>query len=312
MTQTRRPVVCVLDEIHPAVYDYLAERADLRRPKDAANWREEADGLIVRGTRISADDLKAAKRLKVVGKHGAGVDNIDADAAAALGIEVRHTPGVNAPSVADLAIGMALALLRGLERQTTALRNGILLPPAERTGFELAELTAGIVGLGNVGRATAQRLVGGFGSTVVGYDPYLAPDAWPQRVRPVATIDELIAESGIIFLHMPLTDETRNMFDREAIARMNEGSFLVNLARGGTVDEAALAEALVSGHLRGAASDVFVSEPKYESPLLSIDGFIATPHMGAQTEASLRRVGTAIADKVLACLAEPAPAGVVA
>ncbi|WP_157961869.1 hydroxyacid dehydrogenase [Acuticoccus kandeliae] len=310
MTEPRRPVVFVLDDIHPAALEHLAANADLRRPADSANWREEAEGLIVRSTRVTGDDIRAAKRLKVVGKHGAGIDNIDSTAAAECGVAVRHTPGVNAPSVADLAVGMALALLRNLARHTDALRQGTRLSGPEKTGYELGELTAGIVGVGAIGSLVAKRLVGGFDAKVVGYDPYL--ENWPAGVTPVPTLDALIEAADIIFLHVPLNDETRNMFDAAALARMKPGSYLVNCARGGIVDEAALADALRSGHIRGSASDVFVSEPKFESPLLEIDGFIATPHAGAQTEASLRRVGIAIADKVLNCLTEPAPAGAVA
>ncbi len=309
MTQTRRPVVCVLDDIHPAALEHIAASAELRLPADSANWREVAEGLIVRGTPITAADLGAAKKLRVVGKHGAGIDNIDAEAAVREGIEVRHTPGANAPSVADLAIGMALSLIRNLHRHTAALRAGTRLQGAARTGFELGELTAGIVGVGAVGRQTAHRLVNGFGANVLGYDPYLAAEAWPRGVTKVASLDELTDAADIVFLHVPLTGETRGMFGRERLARMKPGAYLVNLARGFIVDEAALADALNEGRLAGAASDVFDSEPKYESPLLSIDGFIATPHAGAQTEASLRRVGIAIADKVLNCLAAPAEDG---
>lgn len=305
MTETRRPVVCVLDDIHPAALDHIAASADLRLPADSANWREEAEGLIVRGTPITAQDLQAAKKLKVVGKHGTGIDNIDAEAAARVGIEVRHTPGANAPSVADLAVGMALSLIRNLHRHTEALRAGTRLQGAARTGFELGELTAGIVGVGAVGRLVTHRLVAGFDARVVGYDPYLAADAWPEGVTPVTSLDALTDVADIVFLHVPLTDETRGMFGRDRLARMKPGAYLVNCARGFIVDEAALADALRAGQLRGAASDVFDSEPRYDSPLLQIDGFIATPHAGAQTEASLRRVGIAIADKVLNCLTVP-------
>ncbi|WMS44679.1 NAD(P)-dependent oxidoreductase [Acuticoccus sp. MNP-M23] len=306
MTETCRPVVCVLDDIHPAALARIAETADLRLPADSANWREVAEGVIVRGTPVTEADLKAARRLKVVGKHGTGIDNIDAAAAAREGIQVRHTPGANAPSVADLAVGMALSLIRNLHRHTEALRAGTRLKGAARSGFELGELTCGIVGVGAVGKLTAHRLVHGFGARVVGYDPHLAADQWPEGVTPVTSLDALTDVADIVFLHMPLTDETRGMFGRAQLARMKPGAYLVNCARGFIVDEAALADALATGQLAGAASDVFESEPNYESPLLAVEGFIATPHAGAQTEASLKRVGIAIADKVLNCLTVPA------
>ena len=230
----------------------------------------------------------------------AGLDNIDVAACEAAGLAVRSTPGVNADSVADLALTMALALSRRLVQHTDALRAGEAQRGPQHRGYEVGEMEAGIVGLGAIGSRVARRLIGGFGAPVAAFDPYL--ERWPEGVRRVESLDALLAESRVVFLHVPLDDETRHLIDADRIARMRPGAFLVNCARGGIVDEAALAAALHDGRLAGAASDVFEAEPSFQSPLLAAPNFVATPHAGAQTHRALLNVGTAVVDKVLAAL----------
>lgn len=295
-----RPVVAVLEPIHQRAMDHLAERVEVIGPGETDGWHARADAVIVRAVPVGAADIAAAPRLRVVAKHGAGLDNIDVGACEAAGIAVRSTPGANADSVADLALAMALALARRLLPHTEALRNGTALRGPQHRGFELGELEAGIVGVGAIGSRVARRLTAGFGATVYGLDPYL--EAWPDGVTRVSSLAELLERSRLVFLHVPLTDETAMMFDAAAIARLRPGAILVNCARGGIVDEAALAEALHAGRLTGAASDVFAAEPAFESPLLAAPNFIATPHSGAQTERGLVNVGLAVADKVLDAL----------
>ena len=301
-----RPRIFVLDEIHPAAMAQLAERADVHGPERAADWHDQADGLIVRNSRVTAADIARAPRLRVIGKHGTGIDNIDAGAARAAGIAVLSTPGVNAEPVADLAVGFALALLRNIAGHTAALRAGRPARGAARIGLDLAEVPAGIVGLGAVGSAVARRLRRGFGAEVAAVDPGIAEEGWPVEVRRCATLDELLERSRLVFLHLPLDATTWHLIDAARLARMPRDSYLVNCARGGIVDEAALAQALRSGHLAGAASDVFEAEPPLpDHPILRIDGVLATPHLGASTDRGLRVVGTAIADKVLVHLTDP-------
>ena len=238
-------------------------------------------------------------RPKVIGKHGAGTDNIDVETARARSIEICSTPGVNADSVADLAIAMALSLLRNLQLHTQALRNGTPLEGSERIGLEMSEVPIGILGMGAIGRSVAARLCG-FGSKTSGYDPYLPDNLWPNSVRRMFSIEEALSSSRLLFVHMPLTNESRKLLGRDALASMPAGSYLVNCARGGIVDEQALSEALITGHLAGAASDVFdVEPPPADHPLLAQPNFIATPHLGASTNAGLSRVGVAIATKVV-------------
>ncbi|PZX16492.1 D-3-phosphoglycerate dehydrogenase/(S)-sulfolactate dehydrogenase [Palleronia aestuarii] len=244
--------------------------------------------------------MEACPNLRVIGKHGAGVDAIDVEAAAARGIVVESTPGTNAGTVADLAIGFALALLRNIVPITLALRDGRSVDPSLRVGWDLGELEAGIVGFGATGQAVARRLVDGFGTKTMAYSPRLADAPPVSGVIRADSLDTLLRHSRIVFLHLPLIPETRNVINADALAAMPEGSYLINCARGGIVDEDALADALASGHLAGAASDVFAVEPPTpENPLLHQPSFLAMPHLGASTNGGLERVGTEIVRKVL-------------
>jgi D-3-phosphoglycerate dehydrogenase len=301
----RRPVVCVLDEIHPVAIRRLAAGADVVAPADGAatRWVEEADAVIVRHSLVPGEAIARARRLRVIGKHGAGTDNIDAKAAAAAGVAVHTTPGLNAESVADLAVGMALALVRDIHGHTQALKRGEPLRGAARVGYEIAELPVGVGGFGTIGRAVARRLRLGFGAAISAYDPGVPAAAWPEEIRRFEDVGALLRESRLVFLHLPLVEATRGLIGAQALASMPQGAFLVNCARGGIVDEAALAAALHAGHLGGAASDVFeVEPPPPDNPLLAVPGFLATPHLGASTNAGLERVGLSIVEKVLASL----------
>lgn len=303
---SRRPLVHILGNIHPEAVALLERHADLLT--DADPFPSACDGVVVRTRRITGEEIAACPNLKVIGKHGVGVDAIDVEAAAERGIAVESTPGANAQSVADLAIGFALALIRNILPITLALREGRAIDPAQRIGWDLGELPAGIVGFGAVGQAVAKRLVGGFGARAMAYSPRLTDARLPEGVTRAASLAALLAQSRIVFLHLPLSAATRGIIDAEALASMPRGAYLVNCARGGVVDETALAEALASGHLAGAASDVFAVEPPLASnPLLRQPGFLALPHLGASTNGGLERVGTEIAQKVLRVLADRVP-----
>lgn len=298
----RRPVVHVLGNIHPSAIELLQRQADLLT--DADPFPSDCDGIVVRTRAITGAEIGACPNLKVIGKHGVGVDAIDVAAATAAGIVVHSTPGANAQSVADLAVGFALALIRNVMPITMALREGRTVESSLRIGWDLGELRAGIVGYGAVGQAVARRLVRGFGTPTLAYSPgrvSARPEAGVEFARSLA---ELLARSRIVFLHMPLTPGTRGIVNAAALASMPKGSYLVNCARGGIVDEGALACALASGHLAGAASDVFSVEPPLpDNPLLQQPNFLAMPHLGASTNGGLERVGTEIARKVLDVIA---------
>ncbi len=257
------------------------------------------DALIVRsGTRATADIIEAGSRLKVIGRAGIGVDNIDVDAASKRGIVVMNTPGGNNVTTAEHALTLLLSMARNIPQACASLRAG----KWERnkfTGVEVCGKTLGIVGVGNIGSVLADRAQG-LKMKVVAYDPYLAPESAARVGIELTTLDDLFARADFISVHTPLTAETRGLIGREAFAKMKKGVRIVNCARGGIVDEAALAEALRAGQIAGAALDVFAEEPPpKDHPLLGLDGVVATPHLGASTDEAQINVAIAIAEQVV-------------
>jgi D-3-phosphoglycerate dehydrogenase len=301
----QRPLVYVLEPIAPGAIAILERCCDIVPPDDPrrSHWPDDADAVIVRTSRIDADGIAAARRLKVIGKHGVGVDNIDLDAARGRGIAVISTPGANANAVAELAVGLALAVARRIALQDRHLRQGGPLIRSE-LGFELTGRTIGVIGLGAVGRRTAALFRAAFGGPVLGYDPYAPEPAWIDAgIERCVEQETLLERADIVTVHAPLTPATTNMIDAAGLARMRPGAILLNLARGGVVDEAALYDALTAGRLGGAASDVFVAEPPApDHPLLSLANFVATSHIGAATRESMDRMGDAVVAGVLAVL----------
>ena len=295
---TRRPLVHVLEHIHPSALERLAQEADILT--EEVPFPSGCDAVIVRARKITTDEIAACPNLKVIGKHGAGLDAIDLAAADDKGIAVLSTPGANAQSVADLAVGFALALLRNIHTATLAIKANRPLPDDRKQGYEISELKIGILGIGATGCATARRLVGGFGARVQAFDPGIPEETWPKDIARTAALADLLKKSQLLFLHAPLLPSTRHCIDAAALKSMPKGAYIVNCARGGIVDEAALAAALASGHIAGAASDVFEREPPApDNPLLACAGFLAAPHIGGSTSGALRRVGLSIVEQVL-------------
>ena len=261
----------------------------------------DADALIVRsGTKVTADALADAARLKVIGRAGAGVDNIDIDAATRRGIVVMNTPGGNTVSACELTMAMMLALARRLPQASQRVKAGEW-PRKEFMGTELQGKRLGIVGLGRIGSEVARRALA-FDMDVVAYDPFATEEHARRLEVKLVEIDELLATSDVITLHAPKSKETRRLLDAAAFARMKDGVLLVNCARGGLVDEAALADALRTGKVAGAALDVFETEPPGDSPLLDFDQVIATPHVGATTVEAQTNVAVQIAHQVVEAL----------
>jgi D-3-phosphoglycerate dehydrogenase len=241
------------------------------------------DAIVGRSaTKISADLLRAARRLKVVGRAGVGVDNVAMDVATELGVAVINAPAGNTVAVAELFFGAVLGLLRELPRAHQAMREG-RWDRGTFLGAELQGRTLGIVGLGRIGGEVAHR-AHAFGAPVVAYDPYVG-DARFQLLRaPRATLEELLDACDVLTVHTPLTDETRGMIGRRELARLSPGAVVVNMARGGIVDEAALAAALAGGQLRGAVLDVFTGRaPRRRPPVARAPNVLLTPHLGANT-----------------------------
>jgi D-3-phosphoglycerate dehydrogenase len=262
--------------------------------------------LIVRsGTQVTAEVIEAADALEVIGRAGAGLDNIDVDAATRRGIVVMNTPGGNAVSAAELTLAMMLALVRRLPQASQRVKAGEW-PRKEFMGTELQGKTLGVIGLGRIGSEVARRALA-FGMTVLAYDPFVTEERARRLEVRLVELDELLNASDVITLHTPRSQETQRLIDAAALAKMKDEVFLVNCARGGIVDEAALADAIGSGKVAGAALDVFETEPPANSPLLGFDQVIATPHVGATTQEAQAKVAVQIAEQVADALAGKPP-----
>jgi (S)-sulfolactate dehydrogenase len=286
---------------HDVLYDAKLVDDAPRLLKEAA----AADAIIVRNrTQVRGELLAALKRCRVVGRLGVGLDNIDVPACEARGMQVIPATGANALSVAEYVIGSAMLLLRGAYQSTVAVAAGQWPRSVLSNGRETAGKTLGLIGFGSIGQLTA-KLARGLGMNVIAYDAMLDrdhPAYAAQGVQP-AGLDELIAGADVVSLHVPLVDSTRNLFDARRIASMRRGAVLINTARGGIVDEFALAAALRSGALGGAAIDVFGSEPLPASEhFQGCPNLLLTPHIAGVSAESNERVSFLIADKVLEAL----------
>jgi len=283
--------VLVADELSPEGLETLRSAPELTvdvklglAPAALKALIGQYEVLAVRSaTKVTADVLENPGRLKVIGRAGVGVDNIDVEAATRKGVVVMNTPGGNSVAVAELTVGLMLALLRQLVPAIAATRAGRWEKKRFAGGHELFRKTVGLLGFGSIGQLVAQRC-SAFGATVIAYDPHPL-EASRRAGAQIVPLDELFRRADIVSLHLPLAEGTRNLVGRAQLRAMRKGGYLVNCARGGIVDEVALAEALRDGTLAGAAMDVFATEPvAADHPLLSLDNFLCTPHLGAATE----------------------------
>ena len=255
------------------------------------------DGLAIRSaTKVTKDLLAAADRLKVVGRAGIGVDNVDVPAATARGVVVMNTPFGNSITTAEHAIALMFALARQLPEADASTQAG-KWEKNRFMGVEVTGKTVGLIGAGNIGSIVASRALG-LRMKVVAYDPFLTPERALELGIEKVELDELLARADFITLHTPLTDQTRNILSRDNLARTKKGVRIVNCARGGLIDEAALKDGLDSGHIAGAALDVFESEPAKDSPLFGTPGFISTPHLGASTSEAQVNVAIQVAEQM--------------
>ncbi len=262
-------------------------------PSELAN----ADGLVVRSaTKATAELLEKAPRLRVIGRAGVGVDNVDVEAATRRGILVMNTPGGNAVSVAEHTLALMLGLARAVPQANASIQAGRWEKSAF-SGTELRGKTLGLIGLGRVGTEVARR-ARALEMKVLAYDPFVTPAAAREVEVELVPLDDVLRQSDVVSLHTSLSPVTEKMLDAAAIAKMKKGARLVNCARGELIDEAALAEALKSGHLAGAALDTFAQEPPKNSPLIGLPNLIATPHIAGSTAEAQEEVGTAIAQQV--------------
>ena len=279
----------------------LRQQAEVIQSADLSDLGA-VDALVVRSrTTVSPEVLAAAApRLRVVGRAGVGVDNIDLQAARELGVTVVNAPVAMTAAVAELTLALMLSLARRVPQAHASLQRSEWRK-AELYGVQLQGKTLGVIGVGRIGSAVA-GLAAALGMQVLGHDPILAPATLRQRgVEPV-DLEALLAQSDFISLHVPLDDQTRAMIDAARLARVKPGAFLINTARGGVVDESALLQTLESGRLAGAALDVFGREPPGDDPLLRHPNVVATPHIAAQTVEAQQQTALDIASEVLAAL----------
>jgi D-3-phosphoglycerate dehydrogenase len=298
--------ILITDRLESAGQDILRRNAEVDdrngiQPGELLKEVIGYDAVIVRSrTRLTPEVFEAAKGLKVAGRAGVGVDNIDLASARSNKVVVVNAPISTTLAVAEHTLGLMLSLARAIPRADAAVKSGGW-PKNDLVGVELSGKTLGILGAGRIGSEVASR-ASAFGMMVLGYDPLLSDGEIHERgCKPVSLLD-LYARSDFISLHVPLTPETRSMIDGQALARMKRGVRLISVARGGLIDEIALTGALESGQVAGAALDVFAQEPPGLSALASHPQVVATPHIGAQTEEALERTARDIAEEVLAAL----------
>ncbi|HEV2782879.1 MAG TPA: phosphoglycerate dehydrogenase [Actinophytocola sp.] len=306
MTKPSKPVVLIAEKLAPSTLEVFGDEVEIRhvdgtdRPALLAAVAE-ADALLVRSaTKVDAEVLAAAPRLKVVARAGVGLDNVEVPPATERGVLVVNAPTSNIVSAAEHAVALLLAVARRVPAADSSLRGGEW-KRSSFSGVELNGKTVGVVGLGKIGQLFAQRMAA-FGTELIAYDPYVSPARAAQLGIELVSLDELLSRADIISVHLPKTPETKGLIGADALAKTKPGVLIVNAARGGLVDEDALASAVRSGHVGGAGVDVFAEEPTTSSPLFELPNVVVTPHLGASTAEAQDRAGTDVARSVLLAL----------
>ncbi|HWU47854.1 MAG TPA: phosphoglycerate dehydrogenase [Humibacter sp.] len=296
------PVVLIAEELSPATVEALGPDFDIRSVDgtDRAALLEalgDADAVLIRSaTKMDAEAVAAAPKLRVIARAGVGLDNVDIKAATTAGVMVVNAPTSNIISAAELTIGHILSLARHIPAGHSSLTAGAW-KRSKYTGVELYEKTIGIIGLGRIGALITARMQA-FGTKVIAYDPYVTSARAQQLGVQLVTLDELLAQADFITIHMPRTPETIGMISDDQLARMKNTAYIVNVARGGLIDEDALYRALSTHSIAGAGLDVFATEPPLSSPLLELENVIVTPHLGASTDEAQEKAGVSVARSV--------------
>jgi D-3-phosphoglycerate dehydrogenase / 2-oxoglutarate reductase len=297
-----KPVVLIAEILSPATVDALGPDFDIRsvdgtdRPALLAALKDAEAVLVRSATKVDAEAIAAAPRLRVIARAGVGLDNVDIKAATTAGVMVVNAPTSNIISAAELTIGHIISLARHIPAGHASLADG-QWKRSKYTGVELYEKTIGIIGLGRIGALITARLQA-FGTKIIAFDPYVTSARAQQLGVQLVSLDELLATADFVTIHMPRTPETIGMIGDAQLAQMKKSAFIINVARGGLIDEDALYRALKAGTIAGAGIDVFVSEPPLQSPLLSLDNVIVTPHLGASTNEAQEKAGVSVAKSV--------------
>ena len=308
-----KPVVLIAEELSPATVGVLGSDFDIRhcdganRDELLAALKSGVDAVLIRSaTKMDAEAISAATGLRVIARAGVGLDNVDIPAATAAKVLVINAPTSNIVSAAELAIALMMASARNISLAHASLRAG-KWARSKFSGTEMFEKTLGIVGFGKIGQLVAHRMKA-FGMNVIAYDPYLSAEKVSTLGVKLVELDELLKNSDFITIHLPKTKETINLIGEEALSKVKPSVHIVNAARGGVLDEAALYKAITEGRVAGAGIDVYATEPCTDSPLFSLDQVVATPHLGASTEEAQERAGIDVAHSVRKALAgEPVP-----
>jgi len=304
--------------IHPDAVALLEKHAQVVRPQDHSRQAflealQEVDGMVARKVNVGAEEMDRAPRMKIIARHGVGLDSVDLEEATRRGILVTYTPGANRESVAELALSFMLALARRIPQAQKAMANmpkgdiGIfsaLLKQYNLTGIDLEGKSLGIIGTGRIGSTVARKCIAAFDMKVKGYDPYVSSEVMKSfGIEKVERLGDMLPKIDFLTVHCPLTQETKGMVGKKELAQMKKGAYVINTARGGIVNEKALLEALNSGHIAAAALDAWeIEPPDPKDPLLNHPNLIGTPHYGGTTEESLYRVGIAAVEEVLRVL----------
>lgn len=297
-----KPVVLIAEELSPATVEALGPDFEIRNVDGADRSAllpaiADVDAILVRSaTQVDAEALAAAKNLKVIARAGVGLDNVDIEAATNAGVMVVNAPTSNITSAAELAVALMLASARNVSPAHAALRDGVWAR-SKYSGVELAEKTVGVVGLGRIGQLVAQRLAA-FDVELIAYDPFVQPARAAQLGVRMVELDELLAQSDFITVHLPKNKDTLGLIGADAFNKVKPTLHIVNAARGGIVDETALFEALKDGKVAGAGLDVYATEPCTDSPLFTLDNVVATPHLGASTDEAQEKAGISVAKSV--------------
>ncbi|GGA52403.1 D-3-phosphoglycerate dehydrogenase [Sphingomonas psychrolutea] len=303
MKEISMPKVLISDKMDPKAAQIFRERGvevdeiTGKTPEELIAIIGQYDGLAIRSsTKVTKAILAAATNLKVIGRAGIGVDNVDIPAASAQGVVVMNTPFGNSITTAEHAIALMFALARQLPEADASTQAG-KWEKNRFMGVEVTSKTLGLIGAGNIGSIVADRALG-LRMKVIAFDPFLSPERAVELGVEKVELDDLLARADFITLHTPLTDQTRNILSAEALAKTKQGVRIINCARGGLIDEAALKAGLDSGHIGGAALDVFVTEPAKESPLFGTPNFVSTPHLGASTDEAQVNVAIQVAEQM--------------
>ncbi|RAX46233.1 phosphoglycerate dehydrogenase [Arthrobacter sp. AQ5-05] len=302
-----KPVVLLAEELSPATVAALGPDFEIRQTDGADRSQllaaiADVDAILVRSaTQIDAEAIAAAKNLKIIARAGVGLDNVDIKAATQAGVMVVNAPTSNIISAAELTVGHIVSLARRIPAANASLKAGAW-KRSSYTGVELFEKKAGIIGLGRIGALVAARLQG-FGMEILAYDPYITPARAQQLGVTLVELDELLAQSDFITIHMPKTPETVGMLGKDAFAKMKNSAYVINVARGGLVDQDALYTALKNEEIAGAGIDVFVQEPSTDLPFFEFENVTVTPHLGASTDEAQEKAGVSVAKSVRLALA---------